>query len=273
MTLPHHGKFKYATQPPGPSLKGWATSVPKMVKWAYLGRPLTDLAEIKNPGFKFHPGHFEPGWARLGPKWKFADFQNSTSYGSVEVSGAQISNFFEIGSLEPEYGPKTCPKMAHFLPKVEIFNFFENWVFGQNLWFLTVWCSLSFCLAFAFASLKSQGLYFWPSGAVLVCAKDDKILLTKLWFPHGTSWQMSDSLSKLLQLQCSYELLSTGCPNRFGIGSEMFASEASIVYKKNCISLQKFAFSAFFRKLQNEYCFWTQIFSKILNKLLHQKME
>ena len=68
MTLPHHGKFKYATQPPGPSLKGWATSVPKMVKWPYLGRPLTDLAEIKNPGFKFHPGHFEPGWAGLGPK-------------------------------------------------------------------------------------------------------------------------------------------------------------------------------------------------------------
>ena len=30
----------------------------------------------------------------------------------------------------------------------------------------------------------------------------------------------------------------------------MFASEASIVYEKNCISLQKFAFSAFFYKLQ-----------------------
>ena len=123
MTLPHHGKFKYATQPPGPSLKGWATSVPKMVKWAYLGRPLTDLAEIKNPGFKFHPGHFEPGWAGLGPKWKFTDFQNSTSYGSVEVSGAQISNFFEIGSLEPENETKTCPKMAHFVPRAKILNF------------------------------------------------------------------------------------------------------------------------------------------------------
>ena len=123
MTLPHHGKFKYATQPPGPSLKGWATSVPKMVKWAYLGRPLTDLAEIKNPGFKFHPGHFEPGWAGLGPKWKFTDFQNSTSYGSVEVSGAQISNIFEIGSLEPENGTKTCPKMAYFVPRAKILNF------------------------------------------------------------------------------------------------------------------------------------------------------
>ena len=38
----------------------------------------------------------------------------------------------------------------------------------------------------------------------------------------------------------------TGCPNKFGIGSEMFASEASIVYKKVCISLQKVAFLAFF---------------------------
>ena len=94
-----------------------------MVKWAYLGRPLTDLAEIKNPGFKFHPGHFEPGWAGLGPKWKFTDFQNSTSYGSVEVSGAQISNFFEIGSLEPENETKTCPKMAHFVPRAKILNF------------------------------------------------------------------------------------------------------------------------------------------------------
>ena len=44
--------------------------------------------------------------------------------------------------------------------------------------------------------------------------------------------------------------LLTGCPNKFGIGSEMFASEASIVYKKVCISLQKIAFSAFFGKLQ-----------------------
>ena len=32
----------------------------------------------------------------------------------------------------------------------------------------------------------------------------------------------------------------------FGIGSEMLANEVSIVYEKNCISLQKIAFSAFF---------------------------
>ena len=41
----------------------------------------------------------------------------------------------------------------------------------------------------------------------------------------------------------------TGCPNKFGIMfycSKMFASEASIVNKKVCISLQKIAFSAFF---------------------------
>ena len=40
--------------------------------------------------------------------------------------------------------------------------------------------------------------------------------------------------------------LITGCPNKFGIRLEMFASEASIVYNKNCILLQKIAFSAFF---------------------------
>ena len=35
----------------------------------------------------------------------------------------------------------------------------------------------------------------------------------------------------------------TGCPNKFGIP---FVSEASIVYKKICIMLQKIAYSAFF---------------------------
>ena len=44
---------------------------------------------------------------------------------------------------------------------------------------------------------------------------------------------------------------STGCPNKFGIRSEMFASEASIVYKKVCILLQKIAFSAFFVNCKN----------------------
>ena len=56
-------------------------------------------------------------------KKKLSDFDKITADGSVQVSGAQISNFFEIGSLEPEIGTKTCPKMAHFLPKVKIFNF------------------------------------------------------------------------------------------------------------------------------------------------------
>ena len=39
---------------------------------------------------------------------------------------------------------------------------------------------------------------------------------------------------------------STGYPNKFGIYSEMFASEASIVYEKNCILLQKIVLSALF---------------------------
>ena len=45
--------------------------------------------------------------------------------------------------------------------------------------------------------------------------------------------------------------LNTGCPNMFGIGSEMLANELSIVYEKNCILLQKIAFAAFFPELQN----------------------
>ena len=45
---------------------------------------------------------------------KMSDFDKITSYGSVQVSGAQISNFFEIGSLEPENGTKSCPKMDDF---------------------------------------------------------------------------------------------------------------------------------------------------------------
>ena len=53
-------------------------------------------------------------------------------------------------------------------------------------------------------------------------------------------------------MMCIGKNTPTGCPNKFGIGSEMFASEASIVYKKVCISLQKIAFSAFFWKLQNQ---------------------
>ena len=41
----------------------------------------------------------------------------------------------------------------------------------------------------------------------------------------------------------SFALFKTiGCPNKFGMYSKMFASEASIVYKKVCISLQKLLF-------------------------------
>ena len=54
---------------------------------------------------------------------KLSDFHKITAFGSVQVSGAQISNFFEIGSLEPENGTKTCPKMAYFVPRAKILNF------------------------------------------------------------------------------------------------------------------------------------------------------
>ena len=39
-------------------------------------------------------------------------------------------------------------------------------------------------------------------------------------------------------MMCIGKNTPTGCPNKFGIGSEMFTSEASIVYKKVCISFQ-----------------------------------
>ena len=66
------------------------------------------------------------GQPAASSKKKLSDFHKITSYGSVQVSGAQISNFFEIGSLEPEIGTKTCPKMAHFLPKVKIVVDFQD---------------------------------------------------------------------------------------------------------------------------------------------------
>ena len=48
---------------------------------------------------------------------------------------------------------------------------------------------------------------------------------------------------------------STGCPNKFGIGLEMFASEASIVYEKNAFRPQKLLFQPFFMncKYQNGF--------------------
>ena len=63
------------------------------------------------------------GQPAASSKKKLSDFHKITSYGSVQVSGAQISNFFEIGSLEPENGTKTCPKMAYFVPRAKILNF------------------------------------------------------------------------------------------------------------------------------------------------------
>ena len=41
----------------------------------------------------------------------------------------------------------------------------------------------------------------------------------------------------------------------------MFVNEASTVYKKICISLQKIAFLGFFYKLQNENGFFKQLSS------------
>ena len=65
-----------------------------------------------------------------------------------------------------------------------------------------------------------------------------------------------------LQLECwSHQRVGTGCPNKFGVGSEMFVSEASIVYKKICISLQRYAFSAFFENCKKWKWILKQLFS------------
>ena len=66
--------------------------------------------------------------------------------------------------------------------------------------------------------------------------------------------------------------ITTGCPNKFVIGSEMFANESKYVYQKECISLQNIAFSAFFVNCKNEKGFLSNLspISKDLhNKLLH----
>ena len=67
--------------------------------------------------------------------------------------------------------------------------------------------------------------------------------------------------------------IRTGCPNKFGIGSEMLASKASIVHEKKCILLQKIAFCAFFVNCKNENGFFSNfspILNNLLDKLLHK---
>ena len=60
------------------------------------------------------------------------------------------------------------------------------------------------------------------------------------------------------------KISTTGCPNKFGISQEMFASEASIVYKKVCISLHKIAFLAFFENCKYDFGIFKQLFSNCL---------
>ena len=73
--------------------------------------------------------------------------------------------------------------------------------------------------------------------------------------------------------------LYTGCPNKFGImfwSSEMNASEASIVYenyKKIVFCAIKLLFQPFFLNCKNKNGFLKQLFSILLNKLLHNIME
>ena len=48
------------------------------------------------------------------------------------------------------------------------------------------------------------------------------------------------------------KVIHTGCPNKFGIRLEMFASEASIVYQKNVLCSQKLLFEPFLRTAKSE---------------------
>ena len=54
---------------------------------------------------------------------------------------------------------------------------------------------------------------------------------------------------------------STGCPNKFGIHSEMFASEARYVYKKIVFRSKKLLFQPFFLNCKTENGFLKQLFS------------
>ena len=59
---------------------------------------------------------------------------------------------------------------------------------------------------------------------------------------------------------------TTGCPNRFGIRSEMFVSEASIVYEKNVFCSKKLLLKPCLHELQNKNGFFKQLFSYLLNE-------
>ena len=71
----------------------------------------------------------------------------------------------------------------------------------------------------------------------------------------------------------------TGCPNKFGImfwSSEMNVSEGSIVYEsyeKIVFCSKKLLFQPFFLNWKIENGFLKQLFSNLLNRLLHNKME
>ena len=62
-------------------------------------------------------------------------------------------------------------------------------------------------------------------------------------------------------------LLVTGCPNKFGIRLEMFASEASIVYEKNVFCSKKLLFQPFLKTAKYENGFLSN-FAPISNNLL-----
>ena len=76
-------------------------------------------------------------------------------------------------------------------------------------------------------------------------------LVKKAWDARDAAVQRKNASEiELAKERVNCIQVHTGCPNKFGIGSEMLANEVSIVNKKICISLQKIAFLAFFPELQ-----------------------
>ena len=87
--------------------------------------------------------------------------------------------------------------------------------------------------------------------------------------PGSSSWLWNRDM-----IFISRSKLLTGCPNKFEISSEMFASEASIVYKKKFVFCsKKLLFEPFLWTVKNENGFlsnFSPIFNNSLNKLLYK---
>ena len=93
-------------------------------------------------GPKFHAGHFGPVTQPLACK-KMSDFDSTTSYGSVQVSAAQICKNFEDRFARTRERDQNVPKnglfLAQFSAQAKIANFGPiELYFTANMVFLGV---------------------------------------------------------------------------------------------------------------------------------------